>query len=491
MSRASLLVVWLLVGVFATACSSGGKHLAKRQTLTYQYTAFNQLDPQRVSDGAPIAGQNLLEGMVTPDAAGTGVLPATADTWTVSQNGTVYTFHIRNDAKWSNGTPVTAQDFEWTYKRLLTPSTSALDNLYGSSSYQTDLGIKNAANFQVGKITDWSKVGVKALDASHLQITLEKPNTNFLQGMAHTSMVPLPEKNLEKFRYSWQTPANWVGNGPFVMKSWTPNSRMVLVPNENYWGRKDVHLDRVNISMAQATDAQKQNQYKNNKLDIALLDDPAAFAKDPALSPALTRLDQFSVNFLTLIPSQNPALEDVRVREAIALAIGRAEVARAGLLVKPSTSLVPSTLPGFDAGVGFHGNIEKARQLMAAAGYRGGKGFPTFSIMTDHDDPYVRAVVDTLQQNLGIRAVQDVEEPGVESAKRHQVQPASFIGYFSTGYTGILTWKHWVSQLYPPTQTELLSLKPDDYTHYQVLQARGTASSLSAADKFLDAHASP
>jgi ABC-type oligopeptide transport system substrate-binding subunit len=387
---------------------------------------------------------------------------------------------------------VTAHDFEWAYKRLLTPSTSALDTLYGSSSYQTDLGIKNATKFQVGKVADWSKVGVKALDVSHLQVTLEKPNTNFLQGMAHTSMVPLPQKNLAKLPYSWQTPANWVGNGPFVMKAWTPNSTtMVLVPNENYWGRKDVHLDRVNISMAQATDAEKQTRFKNNELDIALLGDPAAFAKDPALAPALTRLDEFSVNFLTLIPSRNPALEDVRVREAIALAIGRAEVAKAGPLVKPSTSLVPSTLPGFDAGVGFQGNIARARRLMAAAGYRGGKGFPTFSIMTDHDDPYVRAVVHTLRRNLGIKAVQAVEDPGIEHVKRHEVQPANFVGYFSTGYTGILTWQSWVSNLYPPSQTELLSLKPDDYTHYEVLQAQGTARSLSAAANFLDAHASP
>jgi ABC-type transport system substrate-binding protein len=266
---------------------------------------------------------------------------------------------------------------------------------------------------------------------------------------------------------------------------------MLLVPNENYWGRKDVHLDRVNISMAPATDAQKQTRYKNNELDIALLDDPAAFAKDPAVAPALTRLDEFSVNFLTLVPSRNPALEDARVREAIALAIGRAEVAKAGLLVKPSTSLVPSTLPRFGAGVGFQENIAKARQLMAAAGYPDGKGFPTFSVMTDHDDPYVRAVVKTLRRNLGIKAVQAVEDPGVEHAKRHEVQPANFVGYFSTGYTGILTWQNWVSNLYPPSQTELLSLNPDDYTHYEVLQAQGTPRSLSAATKFLDAHASP
>ena len=488
------MAVFVLVGVLS-ACSSGAKHSAtsggNREALTYQYVAFDQLDPQRVSDGAPIAGQNLLEGMVTPDAAGTGVLPATADTWTVSQHGTVYTFHIRSDAKWSNGTPVTAQDFEWTYKRLLTPSTSTLDNLYGSSSYEVDLGIKNAADFQLGKVTQWSKVGMKALDSSHLRIVLDKPNANFLQGMAYTSMVPLPEKNLERFPYTWQTPAHWVGNGPFVVKSWTPNSSMVLVPNEHYWDRKDAHLSRVNISMANLSDAQVPMRYKNKKVDVVALGDPGPFERDPALSSALTRLDQFSVNFLTLIPSQNPALEDVRVREAIALAIGRAAVAKAGPLEKPSTSLVPSTLPGFDAGVGFREDIVKARRLMAEAGYPGGKGFPTFSIMTSHDDPYVRAVVRTLRQNIGIKAVQDVEDPGVESVKTREVQPASFVGYFSTGYTGILTWQSWVSNLYPPSQTELLSLKPDDYTHYEVLQAQGTAKSLAAATNFLAAHASP
>jgi oligopeptide transport system substrate-binding protein len=496
MTRArAALALLLLVALLGAAWAFATKHSAtsggEKQELTYHYTAFDQLDPQRVSDGAPIAGQNLLEGMVTPDAAGTGVVPATADTWTVSQDGTVYTFHIRTDAKWSDGTPVTARDFEWTYKRLLRPSTRALDSLYGSSSYQVDLGIKNAAEFQVGKVTEWSQVGVKALDASHLRITLETPSATFLQGMAYTSMVPLPEENLLKFPYAWDTPAHWVGNGPFVMKSRTPNSLMVLVPNEHYWDRRHVHLDRVNISMGQLSDAQVHSRYEDNEIDIAQLGDPAPFKKDPSVAQALTRLDQFSVNFLTLIKSRNLALEDVRVREAIGLAIGRAEVAQAGPLEKPSTSLVPSTLPRFDARVGFHENIAKARKLLAGAGYPGGKGFPTFSVMTDHDDPYVRAVVDTLRQNLGIRAVQDVEDPAVESAKRQEVQPASFVGCFSTGYTGILTWQHWVSHLYPPAQTKLLSLKPDDYTHYQVLQAHGTARSLAAADTFLDAHASP
>lgn len=111
--------------------------------------------------------------------------------------------------------------------------------------------------------------------------------------------------------------------------------------------------------------------------------------------------------------------------------------------------------------------------------------------MTTHDDPYAQAVVDTLKKNLGIKAAQLVVDPGIESVRRREVQPGNFAGYFSTGFTTILTWQSWVSNLYSPSQTELLSLKPDDYTHYEVLQASGTASSLATATNFLEAHASP
>ena len=471
----------------------GGKNSAPpdgEAAVTYQYVPFDQLDPQRVSEGQSIAGQNLLEGLVTPDAAGTGVVPATADRWTVSHDGTVYGFHIRSGVKWSDGTPLTAQDFEWTYRRLLSPSTSTRGGLTGSSGYLADLGIKNATGYQLGNVTKWPEVGVKALDASHLRIVLDAPNATFLLGMTDPSMVALPQKNLERFPYSWQTATRWVGNGPFVIKSWTPNSRMVLVPNEHYWDRKDVHLSRVNILATSASDAQVKRQYQRNQVDIAGLADPTGFEQDGALSPALTRIHQYSVGFLTLIPSRNPALRDVRVRRAIALGIGRAQVVKASPVAEPATSLVPSTLPGFDASVGFQQNIAEARKLMAETGYPGGRGFPTFSIMTGYDDPSVRALVRTLRRNLGITAVQDIEEIGVYSAKRQQVQPAHYIGYFATGFTGILSWRAWVSY-YPPSQTELLSLKPDDYTHYQVLQAKGTARSLAAAEKFLHAHASP
>jgi oligopeptide transport system substrate-binding protein len=297
------------------------------------------VDPQRVSDGQVLAGKNLLEGLVTPDAAGTGVVPATADRWTVSQDATVYLFHIRGGVKWSDGTPVTAQDFEWTYRRLLSPSTSTQDALNGSSAYLPDLGIKNAVAYQSGTVSKWSDVGVKALDASHLRIALDAPNATFLQEMTAPSMVALPQRNLERFPYSWQRPGHWVGNGPFVIRSWTPNTKMVLAANERYWDRKRVHLNRVDILLKSVTAAQVKREYERHRVDIAALDDPSGFRRVPALSRALARIDNYAVLFLTLIPSRNPALRDVRVRRAIALGIDRADVAKASPGVEPATAL--------------------------------------------------------------------------------------------------------------------------------------------------------
>ena len=480
------VLVALVVGV-----SSSEARPSAARGLTYLFVPFDQFDPQRVSDGQDIAGQNLLEGLVTPNPSGTGVVPATADAWTISGRGTVYTFHIRRTARWSNGRRVTAQDFEWTYRRLLTPSTSAVDKLNGASGYPPDLGIRNALAFQLGSVTDWSKVGVRALDASRLRIVLASPNTSFLQEMTLPAMVALPKRNLTRYPFSWQTAAHWVGNGPFVVQAWEPNVRMVLVRNKRYWDRKNVHLERVTISMGLLPDTEIRSRYARRELDIARVVDPAAFATTPALTRAITHVRRYSVNFLTVIPSRNPALRDVRVRQALALAIDRREVARADPSIQGSTSLVPSTLPGFDKRVGFTANVAKARRLLAAAGYPGGTGFPTFSIMTSRDDPVVRAVLRGLGRNLQIRTAQDVESPDVYSAKRHEVQPASFAGFFSTGFTSILTWRAWVSGTYPPSQVELLSLDPDDYTHYQVLQADGTANSVAAATAFLHAHASP
>jgi oligopeptide transport system substrate-binding protein len=490
-AEARLLLVTTFLAVLGCVVVPGATPSPALRSLTYQYVPFDQIDPQVVSDGEYVSGQNLLEGLVTPNDAGTGVVPATADHWSVSHGRTVYTFHIRKKARWSDGRRVTAQDFEWSYRRLLTPSTAATNKLNAANDYPPDLGIRNGTAFQLGQVTDWSRVGIKALDASHLRITLAAPNSSFLQEMALPVMVALPRRNLTAFPFSWQTSRHWVGNGPFVPRSWTPNSRMVMVPDPHYWDRRSVRLDRVRLLMGLPTDDQIRTAYQSGALDVARIGDPASFASSRSLAAAVRRAARkYSVNFLTLIPSLNPVLRDVRVRKAIALAIDRRAVGRIASSVSGAWSLIPSNLSGFDASVGVQTNVAKARRLLAAAGYPRGKGFPTLSVMTYKDDVLVRAVLKSLQRNLGIRAVQDVEAGDVYAAKRQEVQPASFVGFYTTGFTAILTWRAWVSGTYPPSHAELLSLSPADYTHYQKLQAVGTAASLAEATKFLEAHAS-
>ena len=126
---------------------------------------------------------------------------------------------------------------------------------------------------------------------------------------------------------------------------------MVLVPNERYWDRKNVHLSRVNVLMTPATDAQVKLAYQRHHVDIALLGDPSGFETDPALSRALMRIHEFAVQFLTLIPSRNPAARDVRVRRAIALGIGRAQAATATTVAHRSDTSASSSRASPKSGV--------------------------------------------------------------------------------------------------------------------------------------------
>src|SRR5699024_5775935 len=129
--------------------------------------------------------------------------------WDVSDDGLVYTFHMRSGATWSNGDPVTAEHVEWTYHRLLTPTGATVGAASGSTSYQLGLGITGASDFAAGTLADWEQVGVKALDDATVEITLDQLNPGFLMGMTHYSMVLLHPESLESKPKDWMQPENF------------------------------------------------------------------------------------------------------------------------------------------------------------------------------------------------------------------------------------------------------------------------------------------
>ena len=186
----------------------------------------------------------LLEGLVVKNPQTLVPEPAVAESWTISDDGKTYSFSLRENARWSNGDPLTAEDFVWSWWRGLLPQ---MANLYAYMYFP----IKNAEAFYKGEITDFDKVGVKALDDRTLVVTLNNPTPYFLQLLDHPSMFPVHRTTIEKFgkpgeRGSlWTRAGNFVGNGAFSLKEWQLNKVLVVEKNPRYWDADVVRLNEI------------------------------------------------------------------------------------------------------------------------------------------------------------------------------------------------------------------------------------------------------
>ena len=203
------------------------------------------LDPQIVTG---IIEERLLssmfEGLVNLDLETMQPIPGVAEEWDVSLDETVYMFHLREDARWSNGDTVTAHDFVYSWRRILSPGLAAE---YAYMLYP----IENAEAFNRGDLTDFSQVGIKALDDRTLEATLRAPTPYFFALQIHFTFYPVHRGAVEAHggmlerNTTWTRPGNLVSNGPFTLTAWSPNKEIVVTKNEHYWDRDTVRLDRI------------------------------------------------------------------------------------------------------------------------------------------------------------------------------------------------------------------------------------------------------
>ncbi|REF35123.1 peptide ABC transporter substrate-binding protein [Thermasporomyces composti] len=477
----------------------GGGDGKPAQVLRLGFPNFPVLDPQVITNGMWLALRGILEGLVQQSPDGSEVIPAVAESWTVSDDGLTYTFKLRQNAKWSNGDPVVASDFERTLKRLFTPSqASAGGTTLGANSYQAATGIKGAEEFLAGTLTDWSQVGVKATGDYELVFTLENPNPGFLFGLTHPSMLPLHMDTVEANPKDWQNPDKFVSNGPFKVESWTQNSSIVLVPNEHYWDKEAVHLDRIEIDLQESVATGTATvPYENGEVDVISLADADAlrFMKDPELSKHVRSIPTYSIHYLAKLRSENPALDDVRVRRALSLAIGRETLAKIGPGLRPGVSLVVDDVKGWDAQqLTIREDIDEAKRLLAEAGYPDGKGLPPVRILAGTQSPVIEGVVDAWKKNLGIQASLDVVEAGVYVERRWQVQKGDYIGFYYGTFAGLHTWPVMVGVLWSPKDVQKLSLPADVWARYQQIEQDTKlepAEKTRQLDAILEQHASP
>ena len=398
------LVVVALVMTMALAPATWAQPSASQVLRWNVGTDFETLDPAK-STGIPEATviYLLYEGLTQRDPQGR-LVPGMAERWDVSKDGLTWTFYLRA-AKWSNGQPVSAGDFEFAWKRALDPALAA------DYAYQLYY-LKNGKAYNTGGIKDVSQVGVIAKDARTLVVTLESPTPFFGDLLSFHTLMPVP-KTVVTGTPAWAgKPETFVGNGPFVMKEWTRQNRVVLERNPNYWDAKNIKLQRIEFSMIEA-ESTALVQYEAGQLD-------GSSNVPVADIPRLLKTGDFKAmpyigTYYYLFNTTRKPLDDARVRRALAFAVNRtlitARITRAG--EKPANAFVPSgivvngtdfrqaggpLMPVYDPAL--------AKKLLAEAGYPNGEGFPTLTILYNTSQRHktiAEAIQEMWRQNLGVK----------------------------------------------------------------------------------------
>lgn len=375
---------------------------SERADLTF----INGAEPESL-DPAIITGQPegriaraIFQGLTLIDKSGKPQ-PGVAESWDISEDGKTYTFHLRPDAKWSDGKPVTAHDFVRSWERTLTPATG--------SSYNYQLYyIRNAQPFAEGKLDDFSKVGVRALDDRTLEVELENPTPFFVDLCAFPTLFPVRVDLIERVGDDWIKPKHIITNGPFLLEAWRINDRIKLRKNPHYWNRDSVALETIDIfPIAKANVA--FNFYASGGADL-VMDKGLA---PPALLDELKKRDDFHAapflgSYFLRFKCVDGPFADPRVRKAFSLAVDKQrivdKVTRAG--ETPAGSLVPPGLEGYDPPEGPAFDPEKAKALLAEAGYPDGKGFPLTRYLYSEGELNEAIAVELQsmwQQTLGVK----------------------------------------------------------------------------------------
>jgi len=307
---------------------------------------------------------NLMEGLTQYDAE-LNPQPAIAKKWEYSEDGKTITFFLRNDVYWTDGKPVTAGDFEYSWKRLLAPETTAQ---YAYFLFD----IENASQYNSGEITDPDQVGVKALAPDVLQVRLKKPVVYFPSITTFMVTYPAREDIIHQHGNSWTEPENIVTNGPYTLKEWQHEYKLVLKANpRHYEGKPSVDTVRMFVVQEPTTSL---TLYETGELDYIEL--PSVAIPHYKSSPEYRNQPQLRGSYYGF-NVQKPPFKDVRVRQAFAHAIDRSRIPgimKGGEL--PSSSWIPKGMFGYDENIGSKFDPEKARSLLAKAGYPDGKGFP-------------------------------------------------------------------------------------------------------------------
>jgi oligopeptide transport system substrate-binding protein len=283
------------------------------------------LDPQIVNSVSSLnIISALLEGLVSEDPHDLHPVPGVAESWDISPDEKIYTFHLRHNAKWSNGDPVVAQNFAESYHRILSP---ALASPVAYMLYP----VVNAEAFNKGKIDNFEKVGFRVLDDWRLQITLTNPTPYFLSLLNHYSWFPVPISTIQKYgpvleRSSrWTKPGRYVGNGPFTLEEWRLNDRVRVRKSATYWEAQNVRLNEIVFHTIDSNDIEER-AFRSGQLHVTDSMPINRIDRYRREHPEFLRIDPYLGTYFYRVNVTRPPLNNRLVRRALAMAIDRQSI---------------------------------------------------------------------------------------------------------------------------------------------------------------------
>lgn len=404
-----LITIVFVLSAVLTGCSTNSQQSSTNKQSNKQVLRLNlgeeppQLDPQKSTDGVSFQILNaVLEGLVRlgPDEKpqkGSGL----AKDWKVSADGLHYTFYLKDNIKWSDGNPITAQDIEYSWKRALDPKTASE---YAYIMYP----IKNAEKYNAGQASA-DEVGVKALDDKTLQVDLEAPTPYFLSLTAFITYLPLEKSFVEKVGDKLaSSPENLVYSGPFKLKEWNHEQNIILVKNDNYWDKNNVKLDEIDFDMIKDLNTVAQNYDAGQYDAINISGDYVAKYKDKV------KIHPNGFTYFLGFNNKNQIFKNANIRKAFGLSINRKEftenVLKDGSI--PAFGFVPNGIPGEngeyrkEVGNLFSENVNEAKALLT----KGMKelnitSLPKIVLLADDTDiakKEAQAIQEFWKKNLGV-----------------------------------------------------------------------------------------
>ena len=389
----------------------------------------------------------LFEGLVGEDPRDLSPAPGVAERWDVSPDDLTYTFHLRADARWSNGDPVTATDFLRSWQRVLTPSFAAD---YANLLYI----VQNAEAYHAGRETDFTAVGFAAPDSRTVRITLEYPAPYFLSLLQHWMWFPVHLDSIAALGptarrgTAWARHGTLISNGPFTLTRWDSGQRLIVEKSPTYWDAVTVRLNAIHFYPIDSVEAEER-AFRSGQLHLTDAMPVSKIDTYRENDPHLIRIDPYLGTYFFRFNTARPFLNDPQVRQALTFAVDRTAIVETILrgAQLPAVAYVPPDTGGYTPAHLPPADFDTARARLAAAGYPGGEGAPSVELLFNTSENH-RLIAEAVQEmwrrelgltvtlvNMEFRTTLDARRTGAYQILRSAwigdyADPASFLDVF-------------------------------------------------------------